>query len=177
MEVWKDVKNYEGIYKISNTGKVKSLERIIVFGNKSALRPEKILKTRYGKVGYEYCILSDNKVKKTLKIHRLVALHFVPNPDNKKQVNHKDGNKANNNDWNLEWNTPKENIKHAYKIGLRKGIRGIKSHLSKLTEDNVLNIRKEYLTGNISQGKLGNKYGVSQGQIQRIVKNKNWVIN
>jgi hypothetical protein len=105
METWKSIKGYEDIYKVSNLGRVKRLKG---YGSKN----DKILKQRSGKRGYYYINLCKNGKPKSQKIHRLVADAFIPNPNNKPQVNHKDGNKLNNNGKNLEWVTNKENILH-----------------------------------------------------------------
>lgn len=98
-EIWKDVKGYEGLYKVSNFGRVKSLK----YGR------ERILKT--GKGGYYLTVglYFDNKLK-TVKVHRLVAMAFIENHDNKPFVNHKDEDKYNNNVNNLEWVTHAENM-------------------------------------------------------------------
>lgn len=173
-EIWKDVKGFEQGYQISNLGRIKSKSRIVNYGIKKALRPSKILKTRKGKTGYYYTVFSLGKIRKTVKPHRLVAEHFISNPENKPQVNHKDGDKSNNIISNLEWNTAKENVKHAYNNGLSKGVRGEKSHYSKLKKHQVEEIRKKYHKGDISQSNLGKQYNVSQGQIYRIVNNLNW---
>ena len=103
-EIWKDIKDYEGLYQVSNLGNVKRNNHILY----------KTKRTYYG------VILSKNNIKKYKNIHRLVAETFIPNPDNKPQVNHIDGNKLNNNKNNLEWVTISENGKHAYRIGLEK---------------------------------------------------------
>ena len=118
-EIWKDIKGYEGKYQISNLGRVKSLQR--------NGRPERILRLNLIK-GYAYTTLSNGSRgnKKKLKVHRLVAEAFIPNPHNKPEVNHIDGNKLNNNVDNLEWVTHQENCKHAVKLGLRK-IQGAKT--------------------------------------------------
>jgi hypothetical protein len=109
-DTWKDVIGYEGLYTISNTGEIKSLRR------------NRIIKSWvYSK--YYIISLSNNNVRRTLYLHRLIANHFIPNPENKTQVNHIDGNKLNNSISNLEWVTCSENIKHAYDIGL------IESHM------------------------------------------------
>ena len=109
-EIWKDVKNYEGLYQVSNLGKVKSLAR---HGTKGGIL--KPILTEY------LCINAskNNKIKK-LKIHRLVAEAFIPNPDNLPQINHKDGNKLNNIVSNLEWVSSKENVRHAIVNNLKK---------------------------------------------------------
>ena len=110
-EVWKDIKGFEGKYQISNLGRVKSLQR--------NGRPERILRLNLIK-GYAYTTLSNgSRGKKKLKVHRLVAEAFIPNPHNKPEVNHIDGNKRNCKVENLEWVTHQENCKHAYETGLR----------------------------------------------------------
>lgn len=175
MEQWVDVKGFESGYQISNLGKIKSKSRIVDYGWKKALRKEKILKTRIcPKQGYEYTILSINGVRKTVKIHRLVADAFIINKFNKPSVNHINGIKKDNRASNLEWVTSYENTIHAFKTGLRHGVKGEKSHLSRLNNKDIKKIRKEYSNGDISQQKLAIKYGVSQSQIYRIVNYINW---
>lgn len=104
MEIWKDIKGYEGLYQISNTGKVKSLTRYINSkSGRKLLIKEKIRKTTTTTAGYEYTVLANKGKNKTLLIHRLVAEAFIPNPNNYACVNHIDENKSNNNVSNLEW--------------------------------------------------------------------------
>lgn len=113
-EEWKDIKGFENIYQISNLGRIKSLKR---YGR----REEKILTPVVGKRGYYTVSLWYKQNGKTLTIHRLIAEHFIPNPENKREVNHKDANKLNNSINNLEWVTPKENSIHAVRsINVRK---------------------------------------------------------
>ena len=176
-EIWKDLLGYEEGYQISNLGKLRSKERIVDYGWKKANRPSKILSFREGKYGYLYTIISINKIRKTVKPHRLVALNFIPNPLNLPEVNHIDGNKLNNAFWNLEWSTSKDNIRHAYNTGLRVGKKGENSHYAKLNKETVIKIREEYKKGDVTQLNLSNKYNISQAQIQRIVANKNWIEN
>ena len=116
-EIWKDIPNYENSYQVSNLGRVKSL------GNKSNHKKEIILK-QSNVMNYQCVSLRKNNKAKMFKIHRLVAQTFIPNPSNLPQVNHKDGNKLNNKLNNLEWCTASENIKHAFKTGLKKSLRG-----------------------------------------------------
>lgn len=98
------------MYEVSSTGKVKSKKQ------------NKILQIRLTYDGYSVVRLCKNAKHKQFRVNRLVALHFVPNPENKPEVNHEDGNKSNNNDWNLTWKTHAENIKHAFDLGLCKPI-------------------------------------------------------
>lgn len=110
-EVWKPIENFEELYEVSNHGRIRSLRRNI------------IMQTRNRSDGYVSCTLSNcGKVKSKL-IHRLVAETFIPNHENKPEVNHIDGNKQNNCARNLQWVTASENQRHSIKIGLRKGSR------------------------------------------------------
>jgi len=119
IEIWKDIKNYEGCYQVSNYDNVKSIERIVnhsIYGK--LLIKSKILKTSVTNKGYLIVGLWKNNKGKSKTIHRLVIGTFISNPNNKLQVNHKDGNKTNNYLTNLEWSTSSENIKHAYNNNL-----------------------------------------------------------
>lgn len=113
-ETWKDITGYEGLYQVSNFGRVKSLERYRNNHGKQQFVPESIKATRKDKQGYLLLDLYKDNKQKTIRVHRLVAEHFIENPDNKETVNHIDGNKANNGANNLEWATFKEQNKHFY---------------------------------------------------------------
>lgn len=119
-EVWKDIKGFEGLYQVSNLGRVRSLERYKNNHSVSQYCPQCILIPWLNDKGYNIVKLSKNNKKTHKRIHRLVASAFVQNPENKNYVNHIDGNKTNNSTKNLEWCTLSENTKHAYKIGLMK---------------------------------------------------------
>lgn len=110
-EIWKGIKNYEGLYEVSNKGRVKRLERVTTDKNgKKYHLKEKILKEHLNSYGYLTVNLYNHKDSgKQLRVHRLVAEAFIPNPNNKPQVNHKDEVKTNNCIENLEWMTCKEN--------------------------------------------------------------------
>lgn len=136
-EIWKDIKGYEGIYQVSNLGNVKSL-------NFHREKKEKLLKPKLTKDGYfETTLFKEGKCK-FIRTHRLVAMAFIENPLNKKEINHKDGNKLNNNISNLEWVTSSENQKHAYKLGLQKVSGGAISNKKKV-RCIELNVVKESL--------------------------------
>ena len=112
MEIWKDIEGYEGLYQVSNEGRVKSLSRVIVKGNKTITTKEKILKQGEVGKGYLQVCLYSNSVFKHCLIHRLVAKTFLPNLDNKPCVGHSDCNPKNNNVKNLYWCTYEENNNH-----------------------------------------------------------------
>jgi len=112
-EIFKPIKGYEGLYEISNYGQVKSLDRDVEGPNKrTRIMPEKIMTGQISRTGYAYIILSKNKRVKKHQVSRLVGAAFVPNPENKPQINHIDENKTNNYYKNLEWCTRTENMRH-----------------------------------------------------------------
>lgn len=114
-EIWKDIVGYEGMYMVSNLGNVKSVARIVKC-NKGKREMNGVIRTlRISNNGYPIVSIR----KSIYTIHRLLAIAFIPNPENKPVVNHKDGNKLNNNVNNLEWCTHSDNIKHAFKMGLK----------------------------------------------------------
>lgn len=105
-EIWKDIEGYEGLYQISSMGRVKSLW----------FWKERILKECRDWRWYTHVLLTKNKIAKTYKPHRLVAIAFVPNPKNKKEINHKNWNGLDNRVENIEWATRSENEKHKYDV-------------------------------------------------------------
>jgi len=119
-EIWKDIPGYEGYYQVSNKGNIKSLERQKKSGQGYFYRKERILKKILMSTGYHFVHLCKGKNIKMTSCHRLMATAFIPNPENKPQINHKNGNKTDNRLENLEWVTRKENAKHAYDNGLTK---------------------------------------------------------
>lgn len=119
---WKDIPGYEGYYQASIYGKIRSVYRMVEFRISGRVQQSymkgRILAENIRKDNYVEVILSVNGISKNLSVHRLVAQTFLPNPENKPQVNHIDGNTQNNNVNNLEWATPSENMTHAKDIGL-----------------------------------------------------------
>jgi len=117
-EMWKPVDGYETEYSISTYGRVKALERITRNGKNSIMtNKEKIMRYSIQNTGYYTIILTINGNKKNILIHRLMCINFIPNPDNKKCVDHIDGNKLNNKLENLRWATPSENLMNKKKKG------------------------------------------------------------
>ena len=116
MDIWKVIEGTEGRYEVSNTGKIRSLNYL---GHGTT---KELALTRDEK-GYLRVRIYVDGVRKTVRVHRVVAETFIPNPYEKPEVNHKDGNKENNCDWNLEWTTERENTLHAYRSGLKEKTR------------------------------------------------------
>ena len=154
MEIFKDIIGYEGNYQISNLGNVKSLK----------FNRNIILKLTKSRCGYYLITLS-----KTYSVHRLVAKHFILNTENKPLVNHINGIKTDNRTENLEWCTPKENTNHAISIGLTNRS-GVNNANSKLTEKDILNIRKSKLSG----VKLSKIYNITPTAISYVKLNKSY---
>lgn len=157
---WKPVFNYEGLYEVNQYGDVRSLRR-----------NNKLMTKMVNKWGYVTVGLRKNHEYKTKTVHRLVMQSFTNRLGKSFQVNHLDGNKENNHLSNLEWCTTSENIKHAYRIGLKKGKPGLSNPFSKLNRKQILKIRAAYIPGKISQMFLAHKYGVCQKTISSLVTN------
>lgn len=171
-EIWKDIHGYEGLYQISNLGRVKSLSRQ-VRGTIKRITSDRIMVANMGSTGYREVSLSRNGKRAVKKIHRLFAIAFIANPENKPCINHKDGNKLNNDIENLEWCTYSENVRHALKTGLIKPL-GRESHpRCKITEADVASIRSNNCK--LKRKELALKYKISIGAIDNILGNRTWV--
>ena len=158
IETWKMLKSHD--YKISNLGNVKRSGS------------EKNMKFSISNSGYKVYHLYKDAVRTHFYAHKLVAEYFIPNPNNKKVVNHKDGNKMNCHVENLEWTTSSENNTHAYRNNLKLSIKGMNKKDSKLTDDAVRFIRSTI--GVISNSNIARKYSVSTAVICNVRKNKAW---
>jgi hypothetical protein len=122
---------------------------------------------------YNTVTLYHNKARKDFKVHRLVAMCFIPNKQNKPFVNHIDGNKLNNNIDNLEWCTHIENVVHAIKNGLINS-KGELNPSCKINENIVIKIRKEYIENKCSHRKLSSIFKISKTQVGRILRKESW---
>ena len=163
-EVWKDVKGFEGLYQVSNIGNVKRLISERVFA-------ERLIGRTIDKYGYVKRVLSKNGKNNHFTEHRLVAIAFIDNPNNKPAVNHINGIKTDNRVKNLEWCTNKENKEHAVITGITNQ-KGVKHNMCKLTEEQVCEIRK--IGFSQTRMSLSKKYGVSRTHILRLIKNEGW---
>jgi len=176
MEGWVYVNGFNKLYMVSNSGKLNRIGQVITRknGTKVYIRGRE-MKIIVNKQGYCSINLTINNKKSNLNFHRLVATHFIPNPDNKPCVNHKNGIKTDNRVENLEWCTRSENSKHAFDTGLNWSYRGEDKKNSKLTNEQVLEIRKKYVPQKNSCPMLALEYGVSQYTIRSIVRRETWV--
>lgn len=164
-ELWKPVVGYEGKYMVSNFGNVMSL------GGVRGSEPMKLLKQQRTTNGYKKVCLGNGgsgKKPSQVGVHRIVATAFVPNPENKEQVNHKDGDKTNNHVENLEWVTRSENALHAYRNLPMKERNHF--HAVKLTEQQVL----EIFVKDGTYAQIGRDYGISPTMVKAIKTRKSW---
>lgn len=129
-EIWKEIEGFEGRYEVSNLGRIRTVKNIQRFWSKTSgewkleeriIATNKIRKSFKNNSGYLRVGLKDKDKLKTCLVHQLVAQAFIPNLENKKNVNHINGDKTDNRVENLEWVTQKENMKHAVQTGLSKG--------------------------------------------------------
>jgi hypothetical protein len=175
IEIWKDIPGYEGLYQASSLGRIKGLPKKVRCNTGHTTTKECILKPTFKTGGYPFVVLyKDSRSKRSITVHRLIATTFLPNPENKDTVNHKNGIKTNNKVENLEWLTKKENINHAYRTGIAKGRQGEKHGRSKLTTDTVQTIRSVYKSGIYNTYELASMHNVNPTTIQRIVSGKHW---
>ncbi|MBN2661602.1 MAG: HNH endonuclease [Tannerellaceae bacterium] len=120
-EIWKDVAGYEGLYQVSNLGRVKSIPRKVTNGTGGEFFTKpKIMNRHKDTSGYHAIALCKNSKMKKTKLHRIIAKAFIPNPDNKPQVDHINGIRTDNRLSNLRWVTPSENNKNGYRNGNKK---------------------------------------------------------
>jgi len=172
MEIWKKIKGYQ--YEVSNTGKVRTIERIVSFGSQKRLIKQKTLKSYKASEKYPIVALCKDAKHKTFRVHRLVALAFIPNKHNKKEVNHIDSDKGNNNFKNLEWSTRKENAKHAKINNLYNSPKGEKCKVSKLKNNQVYEIRNLVSKNDLTIMEIACKFNVGLTTIRNIRDGITW---
>jgi hypothetical protein len=177
-ETWLPVVGFEGQYKVSSTGVVSSLDRLVGRPNKGImLYKQKQLAIRIaGKnnKGYFQAMLSKNGQRKYMSVHRLVAQAFIPNPENKPQVNHINGIKTDNRIENLEWCTQSENMIHAVNTGLQPHSFGEKRGKScKLSELKVIEIKHKISQG-VKLKDIAKEYSVNPVTISNIKTKATW---
>jgi len=174
IEIWKTLPEIKGFYEVSNLGRVKSLARVIDRKHGYPLPiKEKIMTNCLDKKGYARMRLSVNKIGMTIKVHRLVARAFIVNKHNKKQVNHKNGIKTDNNVNNLEWATNRENHIHAVDNNLIKYRKGNDHPMAILNSDKVLIIKERLFKGD-TQLSIANDFGVNHSTICNIKTGRSW---
>ena len=183
----KDIPGYEGIYAITKDGKIWNhpREETGLHGNKYNNRKTKCI---YKKGGYflkgtikstppyPTVGLTKNGICKYVRIHRLLAITFLPNPQNLPCINHKNGIKTDNRLANLEWCTVAQNNKHAHDNGLippKEGLKGMKNHKALVTDKQVIEMRKLRTKG-MTLKILGTKYGISFRTVWDIVTYRHW---
>lgn len=165
-EQWMPVTNYEGLYEVSNFGRIKSLPR------KGSPRTT-IMQTCLDSNGYEQTAITKNKKSTSFKIHKLVAIAFIEKTLTGYEINHKDGNRLNNNASNLEWCTRSENVKHSYDFGI-KCHKGDRQGTRKLCSDQVREITAKYKPRIYTRTMLAKEYGVTISCIKQVLNKKNW---
>jgi hypothetical protein len=173
-ESWKGIPNYEGLYEVSDFGRIKSLPRSFIDKRGYRQRIRGGLLQSKGTTAYVTVGLCKYGEVKDVGVHRLVALVFIPNPDNLPEVNHKDGNKRNNRVTNLEWTTKVGNVVHAHKAGLMRQVYGSSHVRAKLNEEKVLDIRKRIAEGSSTVKELAKRYQVSESTIDSVFRRYSW---
>lgn len=170
MEIWRDVIGFEGIYQVSNYGKIRSLDRVDARGRK---RYAKEIALSFSGDGYGRVGLHKNKKRYKFLVHRLVAQCFLESIEGKDEVNHIDGIKSNNHVTNLEWCNRHDNIRHSFDNNLVRRERGENLYNAKLSAEKVIEARKMYAQG-VPLSHIAKIYEVNEKTITLAIKKKSW---
>lgn len=162
--IFAEIPNYEGYYEVSTCGTVRSMTKRVRQHRGTQLKKGKVLSPAADRFGYLKCALSRNNKLHTFTVHRLVAITFIPNPKRLKEVNHKDGNKANNHVSNLEWCNRLGNMTHAKDNGLLNS--GRQPMFSKEDIKEIVSLKNNGLT----PLQIANKMNCHQCTIYRILQ-------
>ena len=173
-EIWIPMEEFGNEFYVSNYGRIKRVERKWYSGRKNTtikIIPESIVKQRVVPNGYIKATICYNSVKKSYSVHRLVAIHFIPNPNNYPEVNHKDGNKVNNSVYNLEWVTKSENQLHSvHVLNHKKG--SYPKNLGKETADKIREYKKN--NPNSSYNQISKIFNCSPNQAYNAIKKNSY---
>lgn len=170
-EQWKSIKGYEGLYEVSNLGRVRSLDRLVKY-NGFVKKDSQIIKPATSCNGYLFVCLYNQTQKRILYLHKLVAENFIPNPYKRSVINHIDEIKSNNEYINLEWCTTSDNVLHSIKTGTSYH-NGMSYGRSKVNAEQAISIRLSYESG-ASLSVLANQYSMTKSGISNIIKRKSW---
>lgn len=170
IEQWMLINGYEELYSVSNLGRIKCLDKRLLGNGGYHVQKAKIKVQRLMPSGYLTVVLWKKQKTKHFMVHVLVARHFIPNPENKPQVNHKRGIKQDNRYFRIEWATKSENRQHAYDTGLQKPTSGILHGMAKLTNSQVMDIFNSPETLAV----LGAEYNVCFQCISQIKTGQTW---
>lgn len=179
-EIWRNIEGYEGLYQISNIGRVKSLKKVIVYSDgRKRNYEEKIIKGIIGDKGYMRVGLFKSGKQKIHFVHRLVAMAFIPNPENKPCIDHINTIKTKNEVWNLRWVTPSENnnneLTRKHKSEANKGKHLSEEHKKKISEANKGKTHNEETRKKMSEAKKGRTHSeehirkVSEAQWKKVI--------
>jgi hypothetical protein len=168
----KDIKGFEGLYAITEDGRVWSYPRKENNKRRIFYLHGRFRKPQVNTAGYFHVALIKNGRTKVALLHRLIAAAFIPNPKRLREVNHKNGKKRDNRIQNLEWCNHRQNCRHASEAGLMP--RGTQNSKAKLTDANVIEIRFLFSQGNTNCTHLGQKFGVTASAVRRLVRRVTW---
>lgn len=184
MSRWKDIKGYEGLYQVSDSGKIRSLDRIVKDNTRERyqhIKGKELKFTDNGK-GYKLVFLTKASIRENKYVHRLVAETFIPNPNNLPEVNHKDLDKNNNCITNLEWISNIDNKRHYQKTEIAKvknnerGKKASEKYYKKI-QDLIPAIIYRYTKLNWTLEQISSETGIGDNKISKILKDNHIILN